>query len=558
MAENSKDLPQDCWELIFKSLPDERHFESISIVSHHFLSITNNIRSSLKITNQPFTLLPNLFRRFKNLKRIDLSYFHGDPDVVLYLISQLRRFPRLGLRKLGSKMKNLKELNCSKMWGLQDADLFVVSDCCLSLEALDISFPIYSIFDSIGVMDFGVVPLSRKLTSLTEIDFSGNKSITNKSIALITRNCVLLRDFSILDCPLITQKTIGEAMRGLPNLVSMSFGGIKIDSFFQKSFVCVKGLCVIKFSKSPISKELLHWLANACLPLKKVVFSGCYNFSFVGVCFLLSKNHFLEYLNLEGANFLNHGSMIELSQYLSRLKSINLDLCSKLTNSMFFTLIRECPVVSEIKMQSTNLGVEESTTELVIDPRIKSLHLAWNGNLSDEFMKKVAFIYPNLKLLDVSDCRIITKEGIRKILKSYGEIQCLRIESCRHINSLGIKHFEVKKLEVLHLGASGIDDDALIMIANICPRLLYLNLNCCIYMTTRGVKEVVEKFTALREILLYFCRNVDANILLGIVFSRPSLRNIGWPFDEDATENQRNLLLSHGCGISCYLGCLKV
>ncbi|KAL5843965.1 hypothetical protein ACOSQ4_009923 [Xanthoceras sorbifolium] len=279
-------------------------------------------------------------------------------------------------------------------------------------------------------------------------------------------------------------------MRHLQNLVSVGLVGIRI------------GLCAIKFPKSPILDELLHWLANACLPLKKVVFSECYNFSFVGVCFLLSKNRFLEYLNLKVVNVLNDGSMI----------SINLDLYSKLTNSTFFTLKRECPVLSEIRMKSTNLGVEEFTTELVIDPQIKSLHLAWNGNLSDEFMKKVA---------------IITEEGIGEILKSYGAIQCLRIESCRHINSLKIKHFEVKKLVVLQVGASGIDNDALIMIANTCPQLLYLNLSYCIYVTTRGVKEVVEKCRALREILLYFCRNVDTNILSGIVFSRPSLWNIG-------------------------------
>ncbi|KAL5776853.1 hypothetical protein ACOSP7_009779 [Xanthoceras sorbifolium] len=415
------------------------------------------------------------------------------------------------------------------------------------------NFPVYGMFDSICVTDSGVVPLSRKLTNLTRIDLLGNKSITDK-------NCVLLRDVSILDYPLITQKTIGDALRGLPNLVTVGLGGIRIasiDSFFQRSFVCVKGLCVIKFSKSPISDELLHWLANLCLPLKKVLFSECYNFSFVGLCFLLSKNCFPEYLNLEGANFLSDGSMIELSQYLSRLMSINV--------KYLVLSILTFRHINKTRMESTNLGVEESTTELVIDPRNKSLHLAWNGNLGDELMKKVAFICPNLQLLDVSDYRIITKEGIGEIFKSCGEIQCLRIESCRHINSLGIKHFDVKKLEVLQVGASRINGDTLITIANTCPRLLYLNLSCCIYVTTRGVKEMVEKcralreiLLALREILLYFCRNVDANILPGIVFLRQSLGNIGWLSDEDATENQRNLLLSHGCGISCYLDCLKV
>ncbi|KAL5838753.1 hypothetical protein ACOSQ3_015922 [Xanthoceras sorbifolium] len=346
-------------------------------------------------------------------------------------------------------------------------------------------------------------------------------------------------------------------MRGLPNLVSVGLcdcesGIASIDSFIHRSFACAKGLSVIEFSKSSISDELLHCLANACLPLKKVVFSRCYDFSFVGLCFLLSKNRFLECLNLEGAGFLNDGSMIKLSQYLFRLKSINLDLCFKLTNLTFFTLLRECPVLSEIRMESTNLGVEESTTELAINPRIKSLHLALNEYLNDEFMKKVAFICPNLQLLDVSCCKIITKEGIGEILKSCGEIQCLRIESGTQIKSLGIKHFEVKKLEVLQVRASGIDDDALIMIANTCPRLLYLDLDLCTNVTTRGVKEVVVKCRALRNIRLYFCPNVNANILLWMVIQRPSLRNIvyGLPSKEFPTESQRNLFLQHGCMVS--------
>ncbi|KAL5759051.1 hypothetical protein ACOSP7_021662 [Xanthoceras sorbifolium] len=573
MTENSKDLPQDCWELIFKSLPDERHFESISLVSYRFLSITNNLRSSLNITHQTLPLLRKLFLRFKNIKRIDLfldillffqcgihipfllffflyfanfqhfSYFHGDPDAILNLISlseldiksinisNLKRFLRVGLRELGSKMKNLEELNYSKIRGLQDADLFAVSDCCLSLEALDISFPIYGIDDSTVVTDSDVVPLSRKLTSLTRIDLSGNMSITDKSIVLISTNCVMLRDFSLLDCSLITQKAIGEAIRS---------GIASIDSFIHRSFACAKGL-----------NELLYYLANACLPLKKVVFSRCYDFSFVGVCFLLSKNRFLKCLNLTGVDFLNDGSMIEVSQYLSRLKSINLDLCFKLTNLTFFTLLRECPVLSEIKI-STNLGVEESTTELVINPRIKSLHLASNEYLNDELMKKVAFICPNLQLLDVSCCKIIIEEGIGEILKSCGEIQYLRIESGTQIKSLGIKYFEVKKLEVLQVGASGIDGDALITIANTCLRLLYLDLDLCINVTTRGVKEVVEKCRALRDICLYFCPNVNANILSWMVIQRPSLRNIGYglPSNEFPTESQRNLLLQHGCMVS--------
>ncbi|KAL5843962.1 hypothetical protein ACOSQ4_009920 [Xanthoceras sorbifolium] len=264
----------------------------------------------------------------------------------------------------------------------------------------DISFPVYSIFDSIGVTDSGVIPLLRKLTSLTKMDLSGlggitvasNDSFFQRSFVYVKGLCVIEFPKSpILDellhwlanaCLPLKKKTIGEAMRGLPNLVSVGLGGIRIastDSFFQRSFACVKDLCVIMFPKLPISDELLHCLANASLPLKK---------------------------------------------YLSIVKSINLDICSKLINCTFFTLIRECHVLSEIRMKSTNLGVEEFAMELVIDPQIKSLHLAWN------------------------------EEVIGAILKSCGEIQCLRIESSRYINNFGIKYFEVNKLEVLQDGVN--------------------------------------------------------------------------------------------------------
>ncbi|KAK3188601.1 hypothetical protein Dsin_028162 [Dipteronia sinensis] len=566
MTENSMELPQECWELIISSLSDQRHFESLSLLSHTFLSITNHLRSSFKITDPALPLLPHLFLRFKNIKKIDLSHFQPDPDPVLCTISRsgldleslnisnLRRFPQVGLRELGSKMKNLKELNCSRIWGLKDDDLYAISDSCLSLEALDISFPEYVEDFPRVVTDSGVVALSKKLTRLTKIDVSGNMFITDKSLVSISMNCVMLRDFSISECDFITQKGIVVAMKSLPNLVSVCVGGIgipSIDLCFKESFDCVKGMCVIEFSNSFISDELLRLLANACLPLKKVVFSHCYNFSFAGICYLLSKYRFLEYLNLEVANFLNDGSMIELSKYLCRLKYINLDYCSKLTNLTFFTLIRDCPVLSEIRMETTNLGVEEFTTELAINPRVKSLHLARNGNLSDEFLKKVAFLCPNLQLLDVSSCATISEEGIGEVLKSCSDIQRLEIKLCRHMSSLGITDFEVKKLEVLRVGGSGIDDDALTTIANTCPGLLYLNLYNCLYVTTRGVKEVVEKCRALRGISLWCCQSVDADILPWMVFSRPSLRNIVSPSNQFPTENQRNLLLRHGCVVSC-------
>ncbi|KAH9667285.1 f-box domain-containing protein [Citrus sinensis] len=572
MTENPLDLPPECWELIFNSLNDQSHFESLSLVSHRFLSITNYLRNSLKLTDPSTPFLPQLFNRFQNLKKIDLSEFQGDPNSILYLISRsgldlesldisnLKSFPFMGLKELGTKMKNLKELNCSKKFSFRDSDLIAIAETCEFLEVLDISYPdndssfLPQEFQNIQpfsfyITDSGIEALSMKLKRLKRINLSGNFFITDKSLMFLSSNLVLLREILIRDCDFITQSGISFAMRNSPNLVSISVNGIgipTIDSCFKESFAYARGLCEIDLSNSFISDELLRLLGEACLPLKKLVLSHCYNFTLAGISFLLSKYQSLEHLNLKAANFLEDESMIDLSKFLTSLNFIDLGFCAKLTNSTFFTILRECPLLSEIKMETTNLGLDDFTTPLVINPQVKSLHLARNGNLSDEFLKKLAVLCPNLEVIDLSHCLGITEEGIGEILKSCCEIKCLEIKRCRAVFDLGID-LELPKLEVLQASGSALNDHALKMIANTCSRILHLDLDNCLNVTTSGVKEVVEHCRTLREINLRWCDEVNVDIVAWMVFSRPSLRKIIPPCGFAPTESQKNFFLRHGC-----------
>lgn len=565
------DLPSECWELIFRSLNDQSHFESLSLVSHRFLSITNYLRNSLKLTDPSTPFLHRLFGRFQNLKKIDLCEFQGDPNLILCLISRsgldleslnisnFKSFPFMGFKELGTKMKNLKELNCSQIFAFRDSDLIAIAETCEFIEVLDISYPendssfLPQGFQNIQssptyITDSGIEALSMKLKRLKRINLSGNFFITDKSLMFLSTNLVLLREILIRDCDFITQSGISFAMRNSPNLVSISVNGIgipTIDSCFKESFAYARGLCEVDLSNSYISDELLRLLGEACIPLKKLVLAHCYNFTLAGISFLLCKYQSLEHLNLEAANFLEDEFMIEFSKFLTNLNFINLGFCAKLTNSTFFAILRECPLLSEIKMDTTNLGLDDFTTPLVINPQVKSLHLARNGNLGDEFLKKLAVLCPNLEVIDLSHCSGITEEGIGEILKSC-EIKCLEIKVCRAVFDLGID-LELPKLEVLRASGSALNDHALKMIANTCSRILHLDLDNCLNVTTSGVKEVVEHCRTLREINLRWCDEVNVDIVAWMVFSRPSLRKIIPPCGFAPTESQKNFFLHHGC-----------
>ncbi|CAN0919714.1 F-box/LRR-repeat protein 4 [Linum grandiflorum] len=569
------ELPRECWELIANSLDQNRNFESLSLVSTQFLSVTGHLRRSLTITSRTAPSLSLLLRRFPNVREIKIREFHGDLDSLLCQISNSSLdlesldisgqcyFPSKGLTLLGQRMRNLKELKCSRIWGLENTHLSVIGNSFPCLEYLDISFPQYnSRFNPNGSLDLqyfvtfvsdeGIADLSLKLTNLQRVDISGNQFITDKSLSSLSFNCSSLVNIILLDCDFITQTGIGVALRNAVNLTSVLMDGIGIpslDSSLKESFVYAKNLAALHLSNSFLSDEFLSLIADANLPLKDLTFSHCYNITCVGVEVLLHRYRFLVYLDLEGANFLTDESMIELSNFLQNLSFLNLGLCSKLTGLTFFTLMNNCPLLEDVKMESTNIGVEEFTGLTVKESKIKLLDLAGNNSLSDECLKRVASSCPDLEVLNLSYCPNITEDGVTEVLRKCIRVRHLEISRCVGIASLTI-NFELPKLEVLKAQGSILDDEALGTIAERCKGILHLDLESCLSVSKEGLGRVVENCRRLREINLRCCENVDINTVALMAFKRPSLRKIIPPGENMLTDKQIKLFLRHGCSVS--------
>ncbi|KAB1218769.1 F-box/LRR-repeat protein 2 [Morella rubra] len=544
-------LPEECWELIFGLIDHHRHFELLSSVCRQFLAISDRLRVSLTVSDRTIPFLPRLLRRFQHLKKIELGEFRGDLEGLLYQIaksgldiealnlSNQKNLPLGGLRELGLNLKNLRTLNCSKIGFLQDLHLVVMATSFPNLEELDISYPEDNFSYPSGglaeaesfkgaVTDLGVYAMSLRLKNLIKINLSGNHFITDQSLISLSSNCGLLREITVRDCACITQNAIGFAIRHNPELRSISIDEIGLPSIevgFIESFLYANSLREIDLSNSFVPDGLLRSIAEASLSLNKLTLARCQGFTFSGMSVLMNKYQCLSLLNLEGVSFLTDQNILELSSFFSKITSINFSLCSKLTNSTLFTIIKKCHLLKEVNMERTNLGEEHITAEFVVNPRVKSLNLAQNGKLDDESIKKLVAVCPNLQLLNLSLCLKITGESISEIFKRCDEIKHLEINHCS-----GIKEFvidsELCKLEELNAEGSGIKDDALSVVGKRSCRLLHLDLAGCLNVTAKGVKEVVEKCRGLREINLQRCDSVNVDIVARMVFSRPSLRKI--------------------------------
>ncbi|KAL6996676.1 hypothetical protein U1Q18_006805 [Sarracenia purpurea var. burkii] len=218
--------------------------------------------------------------------------------------------------------------------------------------------------------------------------------------------------------------------------------------------------------------------------------------------------------------------MSDLSKYLTSLVTIKLRLCCSLTESTFFTLAKNCPLLKDIDMCETNFGRGDRTEDIVKNPRIKSLKLDFNLDQTDECLGELASVCPGLEMFDLSHCPRITQNGVSNFLKTDSK--------------------------VLEAAESGIDDEGLAMIGNRCRGIMILDLEGCLGATSIGLKEILRNCRRLREINLNACSNMSTESVDWMVFSVPSLKKLVVSDEHSITESQRRVLLGHECLVSWW------
>ncbi|XP_009765662.1 uncharacterized protein LOC107774085 [Nicotiana tabacum] len=578
MAINCKDLPEECWELIFNRLHHQSDVESFSSVSKQFLALTNRLRLHLSVIDSTLLIhgtIAKLIRRFPNLKSIDLSNFRGELDHVLvdlansvsYTsnleqldISNQKQLPVKGLKELGRKLKDLRVLKCSDLALLRDPDLCAIAQSFPFLEELDISYPRtkfdFSLMNRIDgdliVTDSGIAVLSVNLANLRKINVSGNHFITDNSLVTLSMNCLNLQGIELEHCTLITVNGILSMLRTCAALNWISVSEIHIPRSspgFECLVACSRTLQTLDVSSSTISDEFLFLVAKASLPLSRLSLCECTNFTLSGISSLLCSYQSLKFLSLVQVHFLTDETMKDLSQYLQSLVTINLRECLKLTISTFFTLARNCPSLETVNMENTCLGMTNSFHNGVKNTRIRAVILANNLYLDDDSLAKVALACPNLEMLDVSSCRNLTEAGIASVLEVCIQMRDLRLDHCSMITHIG-QGTELPNLEVINAAGSALSDKGLAIIGSRCSRLLKLNLENCKGVTADGIHALVKNCKSLREINLKNCPQVSISSLNSMVFSSSSLRRVIPPCCSAFSDSLRGFYLHHGCLVS--------
>ncbi|GAB4842147.1 hypothetical protein Ancab_012105 [Ancistrocladus abbreviatus] len=534
--ESSPHLFDEIWASIFSllDLQDQCHLGPLSLVSKQFLCVTNQLCHSLKIFDNVIPDLPALLQRFHHIKNVDLSEYQGNLDKVLFMIassglntqqidlSDQRKLPTRGLRKLGSIIRSVTVLKCSSLYHLKNNDLIDISTIFPLLEELDISNPC----NASGITDKGISFLSSKLPSLCKINLAGNSSLSDKSLFSLSSNCANLREITIHCCGKVTPKGVAFLMHHVPNLHILSLTlRISPSVVMNDCFASGNVLHTLELISMRIPDSCLFSIAMADIRLKSFTLSSCWKFTFLGIAYLLHKHPSLDSLTLEGVDFLTDPLIDLFSRFLTNATSIKLNNCPLFTERTPLTLIENCPLLKNLEMKRTRYWYNHYRQPRWRPHRHSWIfpHLSLNAlwKINDE---KNISTHPNLQYLNLSYCMNLTQE-IMDTLGKCKQIRYLILNGCRDIKDLR-ETSEFPELKTLQAADSGINDDLLVMFAKRCPELRYLNLEFCKRLTEVGVKEVVQNCRKLKEINLRGCCNLNDDIAAWMMLCQPLLRKV--------------------------------
>ncbi|XP_058766043.1 uncharacterized protein LOC131639578 [Vicia villosa] len=366
-------LPDDCWEHVFTFLNNHnRDFNSLSLVSKRFLSITNTLLFSLRIRYPRLCFLRRILHRFYNLNFLDLRFnLHHDLGADIALA--LRNIPTL---------KSLAISNINLKYGKYVTSLFI--DSLLSLKGLiSLKFRCSQfsndLFYSIGreglplksfVIKYctgytydGVYFLLSKCHTIQHLGLRANYFLDNHHITDLSLLLPHLVSINLSQCFKLTESALFAIISNCHSIEEIIMEEIdfgNFDSFknFQVSSQ-LKSLCLA--DNSSINDESIITVASIFPNLQLLDLNGCDDISEKGICHVLSRCCKIRYLNLSDCCEIR---LLEMNFVVPQLEVLNLSY-TRVDDKTLYEISKSCHGLLQLKLAYCNYVTEKGMIHVV-------------------------------------------------------------------------------------------------------------------------------------------------------------------------------------------------
>ncbi|XP_060174954.1 F-box/LRR-repeat protein 12-like isoform X2 [Lycium barbarum] len=244
---------------------------------------------------------------------------------------------------------------------------------------------------------------------------------------------------------------------------------------------------------------------------------------------LLNRFQNLDSLSLSRCTELPDSALALLPQHASKLQSLHLDFCFRITDNCFSSVASGCSllvILSLYQCNVTDYGLEALSNSCLA---LEDLNVSYCSRISDYGIRAISQNCRHLRAIRISYCGNLTgagfqgcsqtltyleadscrlePEGIQSIL-SGGGLEYLSMSNltwCADVDGLGF----AAKLKVLNFRmCEMIGDDCIMAIARDCPSLQEWNLAVCHGVKIGGWESIASHCHNLKTLHVNGCRNL--------------------------------------------------
>lgn len=425
----------------------------------------------------------------------DLKLASASKGIHTLMLRRCIKISDRGLSQLLMKCTQLRHLDLAGCKHLTDATCNLVAEKIPRLQSIDLS-------GCHQISDRGLCALFRGCKHLEKAMLRNLPRLSNSTVDAARTSIVMYNKLHTIDLSGCTNFTDEALMKMLEDdccgcireldlcaCTQLQMGLVGFRRKGSTSTNCRKiGLC----QTSLASDSTLKWLAEGCSHLQSLDLSHC-RFQDSALSYLFRGCKHLRELNVAG--------------------------CVDLSDAAWEPLL-----VSSCSSTSTHAADKFGT-------RLTSLVLTGCSKITDNAVISIASACPLLQRIDLAGVPLVTCEGMASLAKSCPYLNSIDISSdiqaiadnprslVPRVGSDGIKALgrHCKHLRILRCnGASRIDACAIGEIAKGCPELEVLTLRHCHLVTDECIEAIAVHCSLLRELDIGFCLGISNAAILAL------------------------------------------
>lgn len=285
-----------------------------------------------------------------------------------------------------------------------------------------------------SVSDTSMQTFSKNCRNLEEINLDDCKQLTDETCISLAKHCHKLGHLNIASCNVTDQslEAIAEGCKQLRHINISNCNKIRPAGIETLARNCTNLVSFISTAcdEATINDDSLKVLSSHCHKLKMINLNGCSAITDVGVKHLAQNCPQLFYCCLSRCFALTDQALVSLGQGCPQLRTLGLIGCHQLTDHGFQALTKNCKLLQDLDLEDCVLITDQTIYYLT-------------NNCS------------NLKRLALSHCDNITDEGIKYLgtsQKSAESIQYLELDNCTQLTDTAIDHLisckQLKRLDI--------------------------------------------------------------------------------------------------------------